>query len=101
MAHSGHRPGADAPLTLTIEITTVRAPVCYACDEDATGATDRRKHYAENAVVPACGRHAVYGSRLLVRRVCWVCGGPWTRKSPVDDLDNCVHQRCWDEQNAA
>lgn len=89
-----------APLSLTINTSETADPTCYACDEIATGACDRRAHYAENAIVPACARHAVYGSRLKVTRSCFVCGGAWNRKSREDE-GRCIHQKCWDELNAA
>lgn len=88
-------------LALTIDLTTTDAPACYACDEVATGACDRRAHYTENAIVPACARHAVYGSKLTIRRSCFVCGGAWNARNRTDDEGNLVHQKCWDEQCGA
>jgi len=91
-----------APLLLLRVVAHRQGPVrCYACDQDATGACDRRRHYREDAVVPACERHATPGSALRVSRACFVCGGPWRRGSPVDDEGNLIHQACWDAQNAS
>lgn len=32
--------------------------ICYACDQQPVGTRDRRYFYPEDAIVPACRRHA-------------------------------------------
>lgn len=84
--------------TLTMTLATIAAPTCYACDAEATGAADRT--HEDGEIVPACDRHAHRGLRLVLRRVCYVCGGAWSRKSPAVDGD-CVHQNCYEKDCAA
>ena len=81
-------------ITATVRVSFKGSVKCYACDADAVGACDRRTHYSENAVVPACERHAVPGSALRVLRVCGMCGGAWRKGGEYDGTET-YHAACY------
>ena len=64
---------------------------CYACDAKAVGLCDRRKHYVEDALVPACERHA--DPTVKCYEACFYCNGQ-ARKGSLDIEGNFAHAKC-------